>query len=196
LGNSDIDVETYGHLWTSLGEELGHGIIPAFDCSFDRRPPLPQDSKNIETLLANRHAICINYIADVSNQIYESEQRIFWEGKRHQDSHSLIALLVEHALIPQSISHFQGRRLTLLQDGRLALVPSSTLAGDIVVCLAGSEIPYVLRPVEDQEEVPDDIIRGVFNPDQRQPGMFDDPLGCRRCQDFRVLNLLLSPRSC
>lgn len=181
---SQVDVQTYEDLWTKVDQELGPGILPPLDCSFRHKPPLPQRTNNIEMLFANRHATCINYIEMLQLRMNANSVSATMD---HPPTDCIIALLIEHNLFPRPTSPFQGRCLTLLQDGRLALVPKSTLPGDIVVCLAGSTIPYVLRPSIVQEDGRQDTLRGVFNTSQQRPGSLNDPLDCRRCQYLRVI---------
>ena len=60
---------------------------------------------------------------------------------------------------------FQVHRVTVLPDDRLAIVPRSTRPGDIICCLAGSTMAYVLRLrlVDDGYDMDENICKALGN---------------------------------
>ncbi|PMD61290.1 HET-domain-containing protein [Hyaloscypha bicolor E] len=191
-----IDDKTYEELWSKVDQELGPGILPPLCCAFDTRLSNPLDSLKNATLSSQRHAAFRTNIAK-SLEIYTARflpstgsDLYTGQGYRSAKTDPIIALLVYDTLDPEPTSVLQGRRLTSLLDGRPALVPASTRAGDIVVCLAGSTIPYVLRPRSVQEIIPQSAVQGAFAPDEIPPDKHQ--LDCRRCQYFKAcLNITL-----
>lgn len=90
---------------------------------------------------------------------------------------------MQETYIPEDTSIFKDRRLTALPDGRLALVPASTRAGDHIVCLAGSKVPYVVRPHDDGMQISNAEIHDTFP----KRGSFKSSLrGCIACQNDLV----------
>ena len=74
--------------------------------------------------------------------------------------------LIPHMLVDSftvaSMSMFHSRRIATFGDGKLALVPVSAREGDIICCLAGSPIPYVLRRHETFDSISDNTVYESF----------------------------------
>jgi hypothetical protein len=51
-----------------------------------------------------------------------------------------------------SVNAMVGRRVVVLGDGAVGLGPAAAREGDVVVVLFGGVVPFVLRPVEREDE--------------------------------------------
>jgi hypothetical protein len=74
--------------------------------------------------------------------------------------------VIPHILVDSFVrsrqSMFHNRRIAAVGDEKLALVPASAQVGDIICCLAGSSIPYVLRRHKSSKGIPNDAIYESF----------------------------------
>lgn len=102
--------------------------------------------------------------------------------------------LIKEVLEPGEKSLFQNRRLVSLPNGRVALVPESTKAGDIIACLAGSKVPYVLRPFDEGHAISTASIHSSFaKPNDHSVLSLE---GCKGCQQSIVSLLTVFSTQC
>jgi hypothetical protein len=145
-----IDRTMYEELWNNLDVEIGPGVFPSFGITISgtSQPSIPTSR------LTERHKNCLSSINRVLRYMREP---VFKLGT----SQYLLAQLVKDTFTKDK-SIFHGRRITALPDDRLALVPASTRPGDLICCLSGSMIPYVVREHQGEKQTPDEAIRQAF----------------------------------
>ena len=139
-----LDIKDYEELWDFIDVQVGPGILPAIGEDHARNtddsafPFLSHDTDCYYIMKALFHG-------KPSTKILPVTQSLILELVR--DSLTNVTNIKN-----QESSIFHGRRVTALLDGRLALVPTATHPGDIICCLAGSQVPYVLRPLPDHAD--------------------------------------------
>lgn len=183
-----IDLDVYTRLCKAINETLGESIIPDPRCTSLAKVPFFEQRRAAYTV---EHHECRSRIVDgmASFTIIHSWPPRFSTENRAGTTQYIIPTLVKEAYIPDNTSIFTNRRLTALPDGRLALVPASTKAGDHIVSLAGSKVPCVLRRHSGAaaSQIPDVKIHGAFP----RLGDFKSyaPHGCMTCN----VNLVSCP---
>lgn len=179
-----VGLDAYARFYDLLDAALGPGLLPDPRINF---PPAKvpffertqarqsKEEKHLECRTRLRDALASTQLSSSTLHPANSNQY----GTSHVTQY-VIPNLVKDTLAPGKQSIFKGRRLTVLPDGRLALVPASTRKGDRIICLAGSDVPYVLRPYNEGRTISDASIHSSFSrPNDFSPYV---PNGCRACQ--------------
>jgi hypothetical protein len=172
----------YARLCKAINKALGKKIIPDPRCTLPAEVPFFKQRTSANT---DEHYECRSRIVDRM-----ASYRLIRPSLpptiaiANQTTQYILPTLVKETYIPDDTSLFKDRRLTALPDGRLALVPASTKAGDHILCLAGSKVPYVLRPYNEASQMLDAEIRDAFP----KSGDFKSwsTRGCMACQNDLV----------
>lgn len=176
-----IGSDVYEQLWNNIDVEIGPGVLP--DLSSTSSETLSHIFHSSESLIYS-HDTCIEQInkaIQFSRNKDNHPNQVFLQRSQY-----LIARLVIDTLTRKE-SIFHRRRIAILPDNRLALVPASTHQGDIVCSFAGSEIPCILRPHKGSPDISNEAIHRAFpRPKAPRGAKPDTTLDCRRCQRHKV----------
>lgn len=195
MTSSVVELDVYARFYQALDTATGPKLISISTDSATSHIPFFQRGRQS---LYNHHLQCRARLTDALLKVGVLERdeplasaseyggNIVIPVTQPNDTQFILPNLIQDTFDPRDRSIFQTHRLTQLPDGRLALVPASTRQGDLVVCLAGSQVPYVLRPtyIQDRRTILDESIRQAFP----RPNDFKSyaPSGCKVCHNESV----------
>lgn len=149
--NEELTAERYAEFWRTLNCGLTHDGFPA---------------------PAERGAYVKKYLDFLNNEVSDfistterkSADRWFSAALSLIDNHPEAEI---HALVESDLWRWAAARLLCTTEkGRLASVPKTTQEGDLICILYGGDVPYILRPLTDDEYMVvgecyvDDIMHG------------------------------------